>query len=81
MPLLARNLRKSDNWPCLFLIVWQARNRIVFTDDFWIVATSFACLYRNWNLCFFFWLCSETKLSIENGRLTLVRFVDWMECK
>ena len=58
---------------CLFWTVWKTRNRIVFKDDFFSI--------QKLKYLFLFLLWLETKLSIENGPLTLSGFIDWVSCK
>ena len=53
---------------CLFWIVWKARNRIAFKDDFLSI--------QNLKYLFLFFLWLETNLSIKNGSSTLVGFID-----
>ena len=52
-----------------FWTVWKTRNDIVFRDEV-------LCIQRlNSLFVHLFWL--ETKVSLVNGPITLVHFIDW----
>ena len=67
--------RRNKVWqsaPCLVWTMWKTRNRIVFKDDFLSI--------QKLKYLFLFLLWLKSKLSIENGPLTLVGFIDWVSC-
>ena len=54
---------------CIFWTIWKTRNDIVFRDEaLFIQRLKFLFVYL-------FWL--ETKVSLMDGTMTLVHFIDW----